>query len=401
MILSSAAETLEAVQSDAIGSAAKDAPEALAAAAPLPPLPVPPPVAAEPSPTPTPPPAAPIPSAAPVAADPVPSSAASRTDASAASSASIVVGTRVWTEFGDEGVVRFVGPTSFREGEWVGVELLRPKGKNDGTVKGVRYFTCQPEHGLFARAPKLLREPPPPDSVESSLPPDVLRSARSSSEAVALSNGAGTLAARNGVSSPGGTSARRSGTWPAPELRPTLRGMPTSSPDRLRDRAASMDYAVEYSPWPERQVPSGWRRAWGAPLGESSAADDSDAIEPWMLNAALPVVIYVSSLNGDRRTNKMCRWTIDFLYGKKVPHSVVDLSVHPQERQRLEAHMNSASPGKPPTSRRSDDEMNTHLPVIDIIGLRSLSSGEMQDLEDHGELDPILTQAIRTFASRA
>ncbi|EKM61655.1 uncharacterized protein PHACADRAFT_112443 [Phanerochaete carnosa HHB-10118-sp] len=49
------------------------------------------------------------------------------------------------------GFVRFCGPTSFSAGKWVGVELEEPTGKNDGTVQGVRYFTCKILHGMFVR----------------------------------------------------------------------------------------------------------------------------------------------------------------------------------------------------------------------------------------------------------
>ena len=45
--------------------------------------------------------------------------------------------------------VRYVGATDFAEGVWVGLELLRPVGRNDGSVCGIRYFTCEPECGLF------------------------------------------------------------------------------------------------------------------------------------------------------------------------------------------------------------------------------------------------------------
>lgn len=48
-------------------------------------------------------------------------------------------------------VVRYLGNTQFRPGVWAGVELDRPRGKNDGSVEGVRYFVCQPKHGLFLR----------------------------------------------------------------------------------------------------------------------------------------------------------------------------------------------------------------------------------------------------------
>ena len=64
-------------------------------------------------------------------------------------------GTRVQTVHGDAGSVRFVGVTHFRDGSWVGIELDRPNGKNDGSVQGTRYFECKTKHGLFTKADKL------------------------------------------------------------------------------------------------------------------------------------------------------------------------------------------------------------------------------------------------------
>ncbi|CAK9022140.1 Serine/threonine-protein phosphatase with EF-hands 1 (PPEF-1) (DRES10) (Protein phosphatase with EF calcium-binding domain) (PPEF) [Durusdinium trenchii] len=47
------------------------------------------------------------------------------------------------------GTVRFFGKTEFKEGDWVGIELDEPKGRNDGTVAEVTYFSCAPNHGMF------------------------------------------------------------------------------------------------------------------------------------------------------------------------------------------------------------------------------------------------------------
>uniref|UniRef100_A0A3Q3JZH1 Dynactin subunit 1 n=1 Tax=Monopterus albus TaxID=43700 RepID=A0A3Q3JZH1_MONAL len=52
---------------------------------------------------------------------------------------------------GQRGTVAYIGATLFAAGKWVGVILDEPKGKNDGTVQGKRYFTCQENHGIFVR----------------------------------------------------------------------------------------------------------------------------------------------------------------------------------------------------------------------------------------------------------
>ncbi|KAI8375811.1 hypothetical protein BD560DRAFT_391990 [Blakeslea trispora] len=49
------------------------------------------------------------------------------------------------------GTVVFIGHVNFAEGIWVGVELDRRVGKNDGSVDGHRYFTCSPNRGVFVR----------------------------------------------------------------------------------------------------------------------------------------------------------------------------------------------------------------------------------------------------------
>ncbi|CAE7680649.1 CAP-Gly domain-containing linker protein 1 [Symbiodinium microadriaticum] len=55
-----------------------------------------------------------------------------------------------------EGTVRFLGDLP-GEGSLAGVELDLPIGKNDGERDGVRYFTCQPGHGIFIRQDWLIK----------------------------------------------------------------------------------------------------------------------------------------------------------------------------------------------------------------------------------------------------
>ena len=82
-----------------------------------------------------------------------------KTDPRSKSSASFVKkiprGTRVTAELQrgvvKKGYVRYWGRTEFYSGEWVGVELEEPAGKNDGSVQGVEYFTCPDRHGIFVR----------------------------------------------------------------------------------------------------------------------------------------------------------------------------------------------------------------------------------------------------------
>ena len=80
----------------------------------------------------------------------------------------ISIGTTVDINLG-RGVVRFYGTTSFATGRWVGIELSEPVGKNDGSVKGVSYFTCQMNYGVFVKPSqvKLVQDLPPAASVSS------------------------------------------------------------------------------------------------------------------------------------------------------------------------------------------------------------------------------------------
>lgn len=61
------------------------------------------------------------------------------------------IGSRVKISGDRQGTVRYLGPAHFADGEWVGVELDKPEGRNNGIVRSKRYFKAQPNHGAFVR----------------------------------------------------------------------------------------------------------------------------------------------------------------------------------------------------------------------------------------------------------
>uniref|UniRef100_A0A665VS27 CAP-Gly domain-containing protein n=1 Tax=Echeneis naucrates TaxID=173247 RepID=A0A665VS27_ECHNA len=71
------------------------------------------------------------------------------------SSLGLKLGERVVLDDMKTGTLRFCGTTEFASGQWVGVELDEPEGKNDGSVGGVRYFICPPKLGIFAPVSKI------------------------------------------------------------------------------------------------------------------------------------------------------------------------------------------------------------------------------------------------------
>lgn len=71
------------------------------------------------------------------------------------------IGERVWVAGLKPGIIAFIGEVQFGPGEWAGVVLDSPVGKNDGSVNGVRYFMCEPKRGIFSRLTKLSRTPTP------------------------------------------------------------------------------------------------------------------------------------------------------------------------------------------------------------------------------------------------
>lgn len=67
------------------------------------------------------------------------------------------IGDRVLVANTNPGAIAFIGDTRFAKGDWAGVVLDESVGKNNGSVQGVRYFECQPGHGIFTKLEKLTK----------------------------------------------------------------------------------------------------------------------------------------------------------------------------------------------------------------------------------------------------
>lgn len=63
-----------------------------------------------------------------------------------------ILRTNVIRLFFQQRIVRYIGQTHVAEGNWLGIELPKPEGKNDGSdgsLRGERYLSCLAFHGLF------------------------------------------------------------------------------------------------------------------------------------------------------------------------------------------------------------------------------------------------------------
>jgi len=69
------------------------------------------------------------------------------------------IGDRVLVGGVKPGIIVFVGEVHFSPGDWAGIVLDTPTGKNNGTVGGHLYFMCEPKRGVFSRLNKLTKLP--------------------------------------------------------------------------------------------------------------------------------------------------------------------------------------------------------------------------------------------------
>ncbi|KAG0133192.1 hypothetical protein HOY82DRAFT_482963 [Tuber indicum] len=199
--------------------------------------------------------------------------------------ADVEVGDAVNTPGGMHGTVKFIGNVKGKAGIFVGVELdpdMSGRGKNDGAVDGVRYFTtAQPNSGIFVPLARTTKRHsasssnPPPTPTLLSLPSPVGPSQltpptpsrnRSESPAHRFANGIGKAPSTR-PSLPRPESPMRRGT-PGPGSRPGLHppvtprnvssaaggrfGAPSPTPGKLsyggRARASSIASTVDGRP---------------------------------------------------------------------------------------------------------------------------------------------------------
>ncbi|XP_049537466.1 dynactin subunit 1 isoform X5 [Anopheles darlingi] len=102
------------------------------------------------------------------------------------------------------GTIAYVGMTSFAVGKWVGVVLDEAKGKNNGSIKGQQYFTCDENCGMFVRPTQLIfiDEAGNPLEDAAQTPEEKPRS-RLSSSRMSLNRSTSSLGSKTQLTSPG------------------------------------------------------------------------------------------------------------------------------------------------------------------------------------------------------
>nr|POE65871.1 dynactin [Quercus suber] len=167
---------------------------------------------------------------------------------------SLIVGQRIELNDGRIAIVRFVGSTHFQTGEWVGVELEDASGKNDGSVKGERYFDCEANHGMFLRPTgvrQIIEEPTPKpaksvsNGVQAKSRPSSMHAAVNGVKRQSVVDGA-TKRMSVGMSSP--TPSSRNAAARTPVKSPTKQlggsGVTASATSRTNTLAASKKPAL-------------------------------------------------------------------------------------------------------------------------------------------------------------
>ncbi|XP_065076699.1 dynactin subunit 1 isoform X3 [Ochlerotatus camptorhynchus] len=141
------------------------------------------------------------------------------------------------------GSIAYIGMTSFAVGKWVGVILNEPKGKNNGSIKGQTYFSCEENYGMFVRPTQLVfldDAGNPIEGADLQIPEEKPRSRLSSSKRAPSKSNAGSV--RSLTSMPGST--------------PTFQAKPTASRASLNRSTSSLGSKTQLTS-PGNDRPSG------------------------------------------------------------------------------------------------------------------------------------------------
>ncbi|EGE84030.1 dynactin [Blastomyces dermatitidis ATCC 18188] len=134
---------------------------------------------------------------------------------------------------GRHAVIRFIGSTSFAPGDWIGVELNGPTGKNDGSVQGERYFDCEHGFGMFIRPAAVVSVLEQPKREERKpTPKGGLNGASQRSRPPSGAPGSGLVPKRQSALGPNAARTQRTTSSPSPAPRPGAPGRALRSPTK-------------------------------------------------------------------------------------------------------------------------------------------------------------------------
>lgn len=167
------------------------------------------------------------------------------------------VGQKIETNTHRTGLVKYVGPIHVAEGAWLGIDLGEPMGKNDGSVRGERYFDCPPQHGLFVKETDILQiiSQPAPKPAAAPKPKNPAPAAKPRPSSVVASRPA-TSRASSVTSPPAAAAAGAASKAPGHAKRLSVAPVAPRTPLRAPTRKPSVANASTAAPSPPPTRPT-------------------------------------------------------------------------------------------------------------------------------------------------